>query len=47
VFGENSDTKSKHYFDQSRLYANQEFKPAYFSLADIQAHTERKYHPGE
>jgi hypothetical protein len=47
VFGENSDTKSKHYFDQSRLYAKQEFKPAYFSLADIQAHTERKYHPGE
>ena len=47
VFGENSDPNSKHYFDQSQLYAKQEFKPAYFSLADIKAHAERTYHPGE
>ena len=47
VFGENSDPNSKHYFDQSQLYAKQEFKPAYFSLADIKAHSERSYHPGE
>jgi acyl-homoserine-lactone acylase len=47
VFGENSDPKSKHYFDQSALYAKQEFKPAWFSLSDIKAHAERTYHPGE
>ena len=47
VFGENSDPASPHYFDQSELYAKQEFKPAYFSLADIKGHAERTYHPGE
>ena len=47
VFGENSDPASPHYLDQTRLYANQEFKPAWFSRADIEAHAERTYHPGE
>jgi len=47
VFGENSDPHSKHYFDQSELYAKQQFKPAWFSLADVKAHAERTYHPGE
>ncbi len=47
VFGENSDPSSPHYFDQSELYARQEFKPAYFTLDDIKAHLERTYHPGE
>ena len=47
VFGENSDPASPHYFDQSKLYASQEFKPAWFSLADIKAHSERFYHPGK
>jgi acyl-homoserine-lactone acylase len=47
VFGENSDPTSKHYFDQSALYAKQEFKPAWFSRGDIKAHAERTYHPGE
>jgi acyl-homoserine-lactone acylase len=47
VFGENSDPQSPHYFDQSKLYAKQEFKPAWFSLADIREHAERTYHPGE
>jgi acyl-homoserine-lactone acylase len=47
VFGENSDPASPHYFDQSELYAKQEFKPAYFTLADIKAHAEKTYHPGD
>jgi len=47
VFGENSDPQSSHYFDQSELYAKQQFKPAYFSLAEIKAHAEKTYHPGE
>ena len=45
VFGENSEPASKHYFDQSELYARQEFKPAYFSLSEIKAHAEKTYHP--
>jgi acyl-homoserine lactone acylase PvdQ len=47
VFGENSDPASPHYFDQSEIYARQEFKPAYFTLDEIKAHAERTYHPGE
>jgi acyl-homoserine lactone acylase PvdQ len=47
VFGENSDPASPHYFDQSELYAKQEFKPAYFALSEIKAHAERTYHPGD
>jgi penicillin amidase len=47
VFGENSDPSSPHYFDQSELYAKQEFKPAYFRLDEIKSHAERTYHPGE
>jgi len=47
VFGENSDPALPHDLDQTRLYANQEFKPAWFPRKDIAAHAERKYHPGE
>ncbi len=47
VFGENSNPDSPHYFDQSELYAKQELKPAWFSLAEIQAHAEKTYHPGD
>jgi acyl-homoserine lactone acylase PvdQ len=47
VFGEDSNPQSPHYFDQSRLYAKGEFKPAWFALDDIKKNSERSYHPGE
>ena len=46
-FGESSDPSSPHWFDQAALYAKKEFKPSWYAQADIDAHTERRYHPGE
>ncbi|HXJ41395.1 MAG TPA: penicillin acylase family protein, partial [Bryobacteraceae bacterium] len=47
VFGESADPKSPHFFDQAPLYSRQEFKPAWFELAEIRKHLESAYHPGE
>jgi penicillin amidase len=46
-FGESADPSSPHYLDQGRLYSKREFKPAWFTPADIKAHSERSYHPGQ
>ena len=46
-FGQSADPESQHYFDQARLYSQQQFKPAWFEWDDVLAHTQRKYHPGE
>lgn len=47
VFGENSNPASKNYFDQSELYAKQQFKPAWFSLDEVRANAVKRYHPGD
>ena len=47
VFGQNSDTTSKNWIDQSELYSKQQFKPAYFTLDEVKANAVRTYMPGQ
>jgi acyl-homoserine-lactone acylase len=46
-FGESGDPASPHWFDQGALYAKKQFKPTWYAQADVEAHCERHYHPGE
>lgn len=47
VFGQNSDPASKNYFDQSELYAKQQFKPAWFWDAEVKKNAVSSYSPSQ
>jgi acyl-homoserine lactone acylase PvdQ len=41
------DETSRHYADQAPLFARHQLKPVWFDEAEIRAHLEREYRPGE
>jgi acyl-homoserine-lactone acylase len=45
--GASGDPTSRHFLDQAERYADGNLRPVYFYPADLEAHTERRYHPGE
>ncbi|MCF7886654.1 MAG: penicillin acylase family protein [Candidatus Marinimicrobia bacterium] len=46
-FGQSSNPKSPHYFDQATLFAKKKFKKSWYYLTEIKNNLERVYHPGE
>lgn len=36
-----------HFSDQALMYSEGRFRDVLFTLADVSAHAERRYHPGE
>ncbi len=47
VFGQNSDASSANHLDQSHLYSKKEYKPAWFSKAEVKANSKLVYSPGQ
>jgi acyl-homoserine-lactone acylase len=45
AYGQTSNLQSKHSTDQLRLFANHQYKRAWFSESDIKANLERAYRP--
>ncbi|MFO7694852.1 MAG: penicillin acylase family protein [Vicinamibacterales bacterium] len=45
AYGQTTDRSSAHSRDQIRIFANRDLRPAWFTDADIAAHTEREYRP--
>ena len=46
-FGSSGDPRSPHYLDQAQLLSASRFKPILFDWADVVAHAQRVYHPGD
>jgi acyl-homoserine-lactone acylase len=42
-YGQSGDPASSHFFDQAALYVRREFKPAWFTRADVEANAVRSY----
>ena len=46
-FGESGEPGSAHWFDQAQLYAKGQFKTGWYEKAEVEANSQRSYHPGE
>jgi acyl-homoserine lactone acylase PvdQ len=46
-YGQSHDPSSPHFFDQAKLLSERRFKTAWYYQDDVDAHTQRAYHPGE
>ena len=42
-YGQSGDPASPHFFDQASLYAQRQFKPAWFARSDVEANAVRSY----
>jgi len=47
AYSESADPRSRHFHDQSALFARESYKPLWFTEQDIRKNLERAYHPGE
>ena len=47
AYSQSSDPRSKHFDDQTELFAQERFKLLWFTEEDVRKHLERAYHPGE
>jgi acyl-homoserine-lactone acylase len=47
IGGASGDPTSRHFLDQTQRYADGQLREVYFYPTDIQAHSERRYRPGE
>ncbi len=45
AYGQTTDRSSPHSRDQIRIFANRDLRPAWFTDAEVAAHTEREYRP--
>ncbi len=47
AYGQTTNASSRHSSDQISLFANHQLRPVWFTEAEIKAHLEREYHPGD
>jgi acyl-homoserine-lactone acylase len=45
--GQSGDPSSRHFNDQAARYSTGDLRDVYFYRADVEAHLERRYHPGQ